>query len=65
MFDRWTEEFLTKRCIGYDRRGRLKWVGLDYDPIIDYVVAQLEAAVSLGRAMERYAGQDAQRWLHR
>ena len=40
VFDRWTEEFLTKKCMGYDSRGRLKWVGLYYDPLIDFVQGQ-------------------------
>jgi hypothetical protein len=34
---RWVEDFLTKKCMGFDRRGNLKWVGLYYDPLIDHV----------------------------
>jgi hypothetical protein len=37
VVDRWIEDFLTKKCMGYDPRGNLKWVGLYYDPLIDYV----------------------------
>jgi hypothetical protein len=37
VVDRWIEDFLTKKCMGFDRRGNLKWVGLYYDPQIDYV----------------------------
>jgi hypothetical protein len=37
VFDRWTEDFLKQRCIGYDARGRLEWVGFYYDPTIDRV----------------------------
>jgi hypothetical protein len=40
VFDRWTEDFLKKKCIGFDRRGNLKWVGLYYDPLIDFVQGQ-------------------------
>ena len=37
VVDRWIEDFLTKKCMGFDRKGNLKWVGLYYDPLIDYV----------------------------
>jgi hypothetical protein len=37
VVDRWIEDFLKKTCMGFDRRGNLKWVGLYYDPQIDYV----------------------------
>ena len=37
VVDRWVEDFLTKKCMGFDPRGNLKWVGLYYDPLIDYV----------------------------
>jgi len=37
VVDRWVEEFLTKKCMGFDPRGNLKWVGFYYDPIIDHV----------------------------
>jgi hypothetical protein len=40
VFDRWAEDFLKKRCMGVDRRGHLKWVGLYYDPQLDYVHGQ-------------------------
>jgi len=34
---RWIEDFLTRKCMGFDPRGNLKWVGLYYDPLIDHV----------------------------
>ena len=37
VVDRWIEDFLKKTCMGFDRRGNLKWVGLYYDPQLDYV----------------------------
>jgi hypothetical protein len=37
VVDRWIDDFLTKKCMGYDRRGNLKWVGFYYDPLIDHV----------------------------
>lgn len=37
VVDRWVEDFLTKKCMGFDPRGNLKWVGLYYDPLINHV----------------------------
>ena len=37
VVDRWIEDFLKPKCMGFDKRGNLKWVGLYYDPMIDYV----------------------------
>jgi hypothetical protein len=37
VVDRWIEDFPKKKCMGFDPRGNLKWVGLYYDPLIDHV----------------------------
>ncbi len=44
VVDRWVEDFLTKKCMGFDPRGNLKWVGIYYDPLIDYVHGRSAAA---------------------
>lgn len=37
VYDRWVEDRMTKKYIGRDPRGNLKWVALYYDPLIDRV----------------------------
>jgi hypothetical protein len=35
VYDRWVEDALKKKFLGFDSRGRLKWIGLYYDPVLD------------------------------
>lgn len=37
VYDRWVDDRLTKKYMGRDRRGNLKWVALYYDPLIDRI----------------------------
>lgn len=37
VYDRWVEEAFKKKYLGFDGRGRLKWVALYYDPLLDRV----------------------------
>ena len=37
VYDRWVEEAFKKKYMGFDQRGRLKWVALYYDPLLDRV----------------------------
>ena len=37
VYDRWVEDAFKKKYMGFDRRGRLKWVALYYDPLLDRV----------------------------
>lgn len=37
VHDRWVEEAFKKKFMGFDQRGRLQWVALYYDPILDRV----------------------------
>ncbi|HEV7733520.1 MAG TPA: hypothetical protein VGR62_15240 [Candidatus Binatia bacterium] len=37
VYDRWVEEAFKKKYMGFDRRGRLEWVALYYDPVLDRV----------------------------
>ena len=37
VYDRWVEDAFKKKYMGFDQRGRLKWVALYYDPLLDRV----------------------------
>ena len=37
VYDRWVEEAFKKKFMGFDPRGRLRWVALYYDPLLDRV----------------------------
>ena len=37
VYDRWVAEAFKKKFMGFDQRGRLKWVALYYDPLLDRV----------------------------
>jgi hypothetical protein len=37
VYDRWVEESFKKKFMGFDQRGRLKWVAFYYDPLLDRV----------------------------
>lgn len=37
VYDRWVEDTFKKKFMGFDSRGRLQWVALYYDPILDRV----------------------------
>lgn len=37
VYERWVEEAFKKKFMGFDQRGRLKWVALYYDPLLDRV----------------------------
>lgn len=37
VYDRWVEEAFKKKYMGFDQRGRLKWVAFYYDPLLDRI----------------------------
>jgi hypothetical protein len=37
VYERWVEDMFKKKYLGFDARGKLKWVALYYDPILDRV----------------------------
>jgi hypothetical protein len=37
VYERWVEEAFKKKFMGFDSRGRLRWVALYYDPLLDRV----------------------------
>ena len=39
VYHRWVEDVLTKKFMAFDRRGRVVWIGLYYDPLIDHLQA--------------------------